>query len=177
MVLLKALLIGSVAVPVAVGGVVAATGVAVVDVRESGPGGTRIVVPVPLVLAQVAAGFVPQHKARLEMGEAAKHLPIARKVLTALAEIEDAELVRVEEADERVLVRKVGSLIKVHVEDRHGEQVDVSLPIDVLLEALPDDSGRMSFGDAIGALRRNARFTELVEVHSRNGEHVRVSIW
>ena len=41
-------------------GVVAATGVAWVDVREGEGGGTHIVLPVPLALAETAAAFVPE---------------------------------------------------------------------------------------------------------------------
>jgi hypothetical protein len=58
--MLKLILAGAVAVPVAGAGVVAATGVAWVDVREGGGGGTRIVLPVPLALAETAAAFVPE---------------------------------------------------------------------------------------------------------------------
>src|SRR5438445_11551951 len=91
--MLKMMLIGAVAVPAIAAGAVAATGVVVVDVQERA-GGHHIVVPVPLALAQVAAAFVPESKSHVRLpAEAERYLPVARDVLTALAEAEDAELV------------------------------------------------------------------------------------
>ena len=46
-------------VPVALLATVASLGVVVVDVREGGPDGQRIVVPLPLVLAQAAVAVAP----------------------------------------------------------------------------------------------------------------------
>ena len=46
-------------VPVAMLATVASLGVVVVDVREGGPDGHHIVVPVPLVLAQAALAVAP----------------------------------------------------------------------------------------------------------------------
>ena len=48
------------AVPLAMAGVVAGTGVVVVDVRSSD--GPHIVVPVPLILAETAGHLVPVNK-------------------------------------------------------------------------------------------------------------------
>ncbi len=173
--MLKLLVVGALAVPVAAAGVVAATGVAVVDVREAG-GGHHIVVPVPLVLAQAAAAFVPAERTRVHLDhEALRHLPLARQALAALAEAEDAELVRVEEPGQHVSIRKEGRTLQVHVDDR-GEQVDVTVPIDAALSLLPDDTGRITASDAVWALQQ-ARFTRVVDVHGRNGDQVRVTIY
>jgi hypothetical protein len=57
--MLKLILAGAAAMPLAAGATVAATGIAWVDVREGGPRGTHVVVPVPLLAAEVAAAFVP----------------------------------------------------------------------------------------------------------------------
>jgi len=172
--MLKLILAGAVAVPVAGAGVVAATGVAWVDVREGGRDGTRIVLPVPLALVQTAAAFVPDQKQHLRIGEAARYLPVAREALQALADGPDGELVRVEERDEQVVITKVGRSLHIQVRD-HGEGVEVNVPIEVALQALGED-GTISPMRAIGALR-HARLTKLVEVNGRDGERVKISIW
>src|SRR5512134_81871 len=106
-------------VPIAMLATVASLGIVVVDVREGGPDGHRIVVPVPLVLAQaalaVAPVVAPPDKLRVPDGEALEHIGLAREVLEALAEAPDGELVRVEEAREQVLVTKEGRSIRVQV--------------------------------------------------------------
>ncbi|HEY6555452.1 MAG TPA: hypothetical protein VI669_18995 [Vicinamibacteria bacterium] len=172
--MLKLILAGAVAVPMAGAGAVAATGVAWVDVREGGRDGMRIVLPVPLALVQTAAAFVPDQKKHLRIGEAARYLPVAREALQALADGPDGELVRVEERDEQVVIAKVGRSLHIQVKD-HGEDVEVNVPIEVALQALGED-GTLSPMRAIGALRQ-ARLTKLVEVNGRDGERVKISIW
>jgi hypothetical protein len=172
--MLKLILAGAVAVPVAGAGVVAATGVAWVDVREGGRDGTHIVLPVPLALAQTAAAFVPDHKQHLELGAAAKYLPVAREALAALADGPDGELVRVEERNEHVVITKVGRSLHVEVQN-DGEGVEVNVPIEMALEVIGED-GTVSASRAIGALRR-ARLTKLVEVNGQNGERVKITVW
>ena len=172
--MLKLILAGAVAVPVAGAGVVAATGVAWVDVREGGRDGHHIVLPLPLALVQTAAAFVPEQKQHLHLGEAARFLPLAREALQVLADGPDGELVRVEERDELVVITKVGRSLHVEVKD-HGDDVDVNVPIDMALEVLGPD-GTLSTSRAIGALR-HARLTKLVEVNSRNGDRVKITVW
>jgi hypothetical protein len=172
---LKLLLAGAVAVPVAVGGAVAATGVVVVDVQEA-RGGHHIVVPVPLVLAQVAAAFVPESRLHVHMDrDAERYLPVAREALEALADAPDGELVRVEEPDQQVQVVKEGRRLRVHVEGR-DEKVDVTLPLDLALSALPDAHGRIHASRTAWALQQ-ARFSKLVEVEGKDGERVKVTIF
>jgi len=162
---LKLVLAGAVAVPVATVGAVAATGVVVVDVRE-GRGGQHLVIPIPLAAAQVAAAFVPERDTRLHLGaQAERYLPVAREVLSALAAAEDAELVKVKE----------GSLLHVRVHER-GQQVDVQVPIAVALSALPEAGGRISVSQAVWALQ-HARLTRVVDVQGADGEHVKVTVY
>jgi hypothetical protein len=73
-------------IPLAMGSVVAATGVMVVDVRDSD--GSRIVVPVPLLFAQTAAGFAPTQGATKAIDrELARvpYLPAAEEAGTSAA--------------------------------------------------------------------------------------------
>jgi hypothetical protein len=172
--MLKILLAGAVAVPIAGAGVVAGTGVAWVDVKEGGANGTRIVLPVPLVLAQTAAAFVPVHKAKVEMGRAKEYLPLARRVVEALADGPDGELVRVEEKDELVVITKVKGMLEIRVSD-NGEEVAVNVPLEMALALIQEDGDISPFA-AVGALR-HARFTELVNVKSHGGDEVKISIW
>jgi hypothetical protein len=53
--MLKLLAAGAIAIPAVAAATVAATGVAWVDVKEGGRHGHRIVVPVPLLVAEAAA--------------------------------------------------------------------------------------------------------------------------
>ena len=164
-------------VPIAMLATVASLGVVVVDVREGGPDGSRIVVPVPLVFAQAALAIAPlaapADKLRLPH-EAAEHMGLAREVLEALAAAPDGELVRVEERDEQVLITKEGRTLKVRVTGKR-ENVSVNVPLQLALEALPGPDGRIRTAALAGALG-SLRFTDLVEVQDGN-DHVRVWVW
>ena len=142
------------------GDVVAGTGVVVVEVQERGPAGHHFVVPVPLVLAQAASGFVPEGKDRLDLGEARQYLPMVEEMVKGLGEAPDAELVRVEQPDQRVRVAKVGATLEIKVTQRAQEEdVAVTIPLSMAR-----------------ALVREARLTTLADV--RHGEeHVRVTVW
>lgn len=164
-------------VPIAMLATVASLGVVVVDVREGGPDGSRIVVPVPLVFAQAALAIAPiaapEHALRLPH-EAAEHMGLAREVLEALAQAPDGELVRVEERDEQVLISKQGDTLKVRVSGKR-EDVSVNVPLRLALDALPGADGRIRTAALAGALG-SVRFTDLVEVRDGN-DHVRVRVW
>src|SRR5512143_302516 len=71
-------------VPIALLATVASLGIVVVDVREGGPSGSHIVVPVPLVFAQAALALAPavapEEKMRVP-DEALEHMGLAREVL------------------------------------------------------------------------------------------------
>ena len=173
--MLKMILVGAVAVPTLAVGAVAATGVAVIDVQEKA-GGHHIVVPVPLALAQAAAAFVPERKSTVRLpAQAERYLPVARGVLEALADAEDAELVRVEEPGETVSIRKEGDTLHIQVDD-HGQQVNVQVPIRLLVSVLPEAGGRISASQAVWALQR-ARLTQVVDVQGKDGEHVKVTVY
>ena len=172
--MLKLILAGAAALPIAATGTVAATGVAWVDVRDGGPNGTRIVVPVPLVAAEIAAAFIPTPDLSMKMDrEALLHLGSARKVVQALRDAPDGELVRVEEDDETVVVAKEGDTIRVHVTGRK-EKVDVNVPLAAALDVIRPD-GRIDPAAAVRGLRY-ARFSTLVEVQDGD-DHVKISVW
>lgn len=105
-----------------------ATGIVVVDVQEGGPDGNHIVVPVPLVLAQVALGFAPDEARYVECTELADYHEIAEKIVAELREIEDFTMVEVIEGNENVLIRKVGDSLLVDVLDG-DEEVHCRVPL------------------------------------------------
>jgi hypothetical protein len=164
--------------PIAALATVASLGVMVVDVREGGPDGHHIVVPVPLVLAQaalaVAPVVAPPDKLRVPQGEALEHVGLARDLIDALAKAPDGELVRVEEPDEQVVITKQGRALHVNVHGR-GEDVDVNVPLHLALQALPDRHGRIHTG-ALAASLGSLRFTDLVHVKDGRDE-VRIWVW
>ncbi len=164
-------------VPIALLATIASLGVVVVDVREGGPDGTRIVVPVPLVFAQaalaVAPAVAPADKMRIP-DEALEYVGLAREVLEALAAAPDGELVRVEERDELVVITKEGRSLRVRVSGER-ENVSVNVPLHLALQALPDEHGHIRTAALAGALG-GVRFTDLVEVQDGN-DHVRVWVW
>jgi hypothetical protein len=163
------------AVPAALLTGVAATGVAVVDVRDGGPAGHHLVVPVPLVAAQLAAGFVPKSARKLDVGEARRYLPAANEVLKALADGPDGELVRVEQPNESVRIAKVGRDLAIHVKNKEGD-VSVDVPIALATAVVTElESGEASPASLVGALQR-ARFTTIADVR-QGDQHVRVTVW
>jgi hypothetical protein len=165
------------AIPVAAAAVVAGTGVVVVDVRESGPGGHHFVIPVPLVLAETAAVFAPTprlHRVE-ELRQVERYLPVADEVLAALAEAPDGVLVRVDDHQDHVLIEKVGRTLRIRV-DEPGTKVSVNVPLDLAAQSLRQlRGGRINAAGLVGALRQ-ARLTDLVEVQDGN-DHVKISMW
>jgi len=164
-------------IPMAFGAVVAATGVMVVDVRDSD--GTHIVVPVPLLLAETAARFAPTQAAEVavdrQLTRARRYLPVAEEVLAALAEGQDGELVRVDDGDEHVRISKVGDVLEVRV-DSPREAVAVNVPFGLARQALSQArDGHIAPGDVVAALR-HARLTRLADVRD-GGEHVTITVW
>src|SRR6185436_4842166 len=98
MMILKPLAALAIGLPTLAGLGVAATGVMVVDVREKGPNGAHIVVPVPLALARMALVAAPNvpvraHGPGLPEGVDREMIGTADAVVKALAEAEDGVLV------------------------------------------------------------------------------------
>jgi hypothetical protein len=164
-------------VPIALLATVASLGVVVVDVREGGPSGSHVVVPVPLVFAQAALALAPAVAPGKDVripDEALEHMDLAREVLEALAAAPDGELVRVEERNETVVITKEGRSLHVHVTgDR--ENVSVNVPLHLALQALPDEHGHVRTAALAGALG-SVRFTDLADVQDGK-DHVRIYVW
>ncbi len=147
---------------------------AIVDVREGGPDGMRIIVPVPLALARLALNFAPAEAKYVQVPEVADYLPYAERIVEELRHAPDGVLVSVEERDENVRVEKVGDTLAVYVVDG-AEIVDVKVPFDAVLDIVRAYDGE-GF-DTRDLLRAVGRAHGNV-VHVRGGdEEVRVWVW
>jgi hypothetical protein len=161
--------------PLLLVGVAASSSCLVVDVKESGPDGLHIVVPVPLALAHAALAFVPEEHSRVPCPEVAEYLPAAERVVAELIDTPDSELVRVEDEDELVIISKVDHNLEVEVYGRN-EEVSVTLPLTAVEEILASfDGERFEAAEVVAALRGISR-TDLL--HVRDGEdEVKIWIW
>ncbi len=161
--------------------ILALTGILVVDVRDGGTDGDHIVVPVPVLLAQVALAVMPQdlgqgHGAAAcrESAEAARYMPMARAMLKDLRRYPDFTLVEVRDGEDHVLVRKVGRDLVVDVTDAQDE-VHCRVPLrmaDRVLASFSD--GRVRPRDIAGALWALPH-GDLVRVRGADGEQVRIT--
>lgn len=125
-------LLGLLGVSVLAGaGVVYQYGAVTVYVEEKKPGGDRVRLWVPGVLAPVALKLVPAEELRLPP-EARQWMPVLRAASEELARVEDFTLVEVREPDEHVtIVKRHGALI-IDVESA-DETVHISLPLRVVV--------------------------------------------
>ena len=175
--MLPKMVLAAAALPILGLGSLACLDYAVVDVREGGPAGHHIVVPVPLAAARLALRFAPLEAREVELpAEAARFLPAAATIIDALAKVPDAVLVDVEDGGDHVIVRKIKDRLEVSVRERAGaEDVHVSLPLVAARRALNSfDGKRFRTRDLVAAL--GAADGELVYFRDHDTE-VRVRIW
>jgi hypothetical protein len=161
------------ALPIALVGLMASMSYVVVDVKtEEGP---RFVIPVPLVAARAALPFVPEDANYIPCPELAEYHEAAERLVQALIEAPDGELIHVEEGDETVFISKTGETLEIEVHE--GDQdVSVTLPLEAVAELLSRYDGEgFEASDVVAALGSVSR-SDLV--HVRDGEQeVKVWIW
>lgn len=148
----------------------------VVRVHQHRPGGMKIWLPLPIELAQVALWFVPDNEKRFDTGTAQieRLCPLAQALLEGLEEVEEVELVRVNDGDHTVVIRKSGADIEINVQtDR--EEVKVRLAMRTL-QGLVDsfDEGRFDAAGALSALKHSSG--PMVHVDGLKTE-VSLTIW
>jgi len=168
---LKAIILSVILVPMAF---LASARYVIVDVHEKGPDGVRLKIPVPIALAQFALFFVPDEYTRVRVPELAEYLESAQTIVEELADIDDAELVRVTEGAEQIIVAKRGNNIEV---DAFGgaETVMVRAPIATLRALLQACDGQhIDASEILTALRASPG--ALVHVNDRDTE-VKVRLW
>ena len=163
-------------IPLLLFGLVAGTGLVVVDVKtEDGP---RIVVPFPLLLARAALGFAPEAATRIEIPELSEYSDIASRLVAELRDCGDGVLVEVEDGTEHVLIEKVGDEIAIDV-DSDREEVSVRIPLAAAAGILDGyEGGRLKVAEVLDALSSSGSLsgTDLVHVPS-DEEEVRIWVW
>jgi hypothetical protein len=163
------------ATPLLLLGLLLSASYVVVDVREAGPEGHHFVVPVPLVLAQAALALAPAHAQELRCPEVARYLPVAQRLIAELRRVPDAELVRVEQPDQTVRIRKAGDQLLVDVQD-HDQEAHVALPLEAAQQILASYSGEGFRSSRLVAALKTVSHTDLV--HVRDGQdEVKIWIW
>jgi hypothetical protein len=177
MFVLKSAAVVLLSIPLLLLGLVASSGLVVVDVKpEDGP---RIVVPVPLFLAHAALGFAPQEAREVEVPEFGEYAEVASRLVSELRDCEDGVLVEVDDASDHVLIEKVGDEIAIEVTS-DDEEVSVRIPLAAAAKVLESyDGGRLHVAGVLDALTSSSSFlsgTDLVHVKSAE-EEVKVWVW
>jgi len=168
------LVIGFLVAPAIFVGLLLSADYAIVDVREGGPDGVHIIVPVPLSLARLALTFAPAEAKYVQVPEIAEYLDYAERIVEELRMAPDGVLVSVEDRDESVLVEKVGETLEVHVKASDAV-IDVTVPLDAVLDVLRAYDGEgFDTRDLIRAIGRAHGDV----VHVRDGDtEVKIWVW
>jgi len=176
MFVLKTAAVVLLSIPLLLLGLVASSGLVVVDVKPSD--GPRIVVPVPLFLAHAALSFAPQEATEVEVPELGEYSEIAGRLVAELRDCDDAVLVEVDDRDDHVLIEKIGDEIAIEVSS-DDEEVSVRIPLAAAAEVLESyDGGRLRVAGVLDALSSSSSLsgTDLVHVRSEN-EEVKIWVW
>lgn len=168
------LIIGLVVVPVLFLGTLLTADYAVVDVREGGPHGMRVIVPVPLSLARMAMSFAPAELQYVAVPEIAEYLPHAERIVAELRDVRDGVLVSVEQQSESVLIEKSGNALEIHVDDGDAV-VDVVLPLHAVMDVVRSYDGE-GF-DTRDLIRAAGRASGNVVHVKDGGDEVNVWVW
>ncbi len=162
-------------IPLLLLGLVASTGLVVVDVKTSD--GPRIVVPVPLFLARAALGFAPEEATKIEIPELSEYSEIASRLVAELSDCPDGILVEVADGSDHVLIEKIGDEIAIEVSS-DDEEVSVRIPLAAVAKVLESyDGDRLQVAGVLDALSSSSLSgTDLVHVKSEN-EEVKIWVW
>lgn len=161
---------------VLVGGVVMSSSILMVDVHEAG--GTHLVVPVPLALAQLGLALAPDEIKYVDIDEAGRYLPYLERIVDELRDAPDGLFVEVEDGSDHVRVYKEADALKVEVDERGSETVRVSVPLASvagIVDAWDEERRALRLTSVVGALRA-APSGDLVHVIDGDDE-VRVRMW
>lgn len=176
MFMLKAAAVVLVSIPLLLLGLVASTGLVVVDVKTAD--GPRIVLPVPLFLARAALGFAPREAREVEVPELGEHYEIARRLVAELRDASDGVLVEVDDRENHVLIEKIGDEIAIEVVGDE-EEVSLRIPLAAASEVLDSyDGKRLRVEGVLDALSSSSSLSggDLVHVKS-DDEEVRIWLW
>jgi len=146
------------------------------DIQVDAP--LHIKVPFPLLIANIATGFIPD-----EAFEEA-HIPPevkAQKALVlatvrALLDTPDAELVKVRTEDANVDIYKDGDTLRIAV-DADDAVVRCNVPIDGILDALEDWDWETFDPQMVFDVLHAAENGDLVTVATKDGVRVAIKMW
>jgi hypothetical protein len=151
-------------------------GFVIVDVREKGPDGHRILLPVPLGPARVVMALLPGDKVSCEVpAELARHRELIAKALDSLASCGETTLVSVRSPKTKVRIATSGGRLVLDVEDRETN-VHGAFRIDAVRDFLAGWDGRRIDGRAALAMVAGLGRGELLAVTSRDAD-VSIRIW
>jgi hypothetical protein len=105
-----------------------AAGTVWIDVRETRPGGHRVVLAVPSVLVTLGLRFVPDKDLRDDSDDWRPWLPTIAVAGRELERCPDARLVEVKGPGQWVSITKRGQSLVIDVEDE-TDNVHISLPV------------------------------------------------
>lgn len=159
-----------------VGGVVMNSSIMLVDVTDDD---TRIVVPVPLSLAQIAVAFAPSEAKYVQVPDEVRRIwPYVDRFVEEIRDIPDVMLVEVVDGNDHVQIFKEGDVLKILVDEGGKEHVEVNVPLASLaamVDAYDADGGYFRTSRLVGALRA-APSGDLVRVVDGN-EKVHIRMW
>jgi hypothetical protein len=146
-----------------------------VAVDESGQGGDRVRLNIPLTLVEAVLPLIETHEFRngrvvIEDEEFSRE--DLKTILAAVRDAQDGEYVTVEGIDEDVRVAKEGKHILVRVRDSHDD-VDIKMPVAVLDALLAGEEDELDVLAAVTALADHGEGTLLT---ARDGDDT-VRIW
>jgi hypothetical protein len=139
----------------------------------------HIIIPVPLSLVQVAMAFAPEEARYVQVEEIAEFLPYVARFVDELRAIpDDVMLVEVIDDRDHVRIYKEADVLRIQVEEAHGAQVNVRVPLASLaamVDAYDAETGMLRTSRLIGALRA-APSGDLVHVIDGDDE-VHIRMW
>lgn len=139
---------------------------------------SRIAVNLPMAVVEAALEAAPEKvvsSGRIKLGHDGNDVSVAqlRKAWNELKATGDAELVTVEDRDEKVRIARSGNLVLVHIDKPAGrEAVRVEVPVEVVDALLAGEGNELNVRAALTKLQ--GRRGDLVRV---NDERSTVRIW
>jgi hypothetical protein len=138
----------------------------------------HIKVPFPLVVADIAAGFIPDEL--LEDAEIPPEVKAQKELVLAtvrsLLESPDAVLVKVRTEDANIDISKDGDTLRIAV-DADDAVVRCNVPIDGILKALEDWDWETVDPQMIFDVLHAAENGDLVTVTTNDGVRVAIKMW
>ncbi|MGH9319468.1 MAG: hypothetical protein ACRD21_13015 [Vicinamibacteria bacterium] len=163
-------------IPLLLAGLIASTGIIVVDVKTAD--GPHIIVPVPMLLARTALGFVPREATHIEIPELSEYSDVASRLVAELRESGDGILIEVDDRNDHVVIEKIGDEIAIEV-STDDEEVSIHVPLAAASELLEGYDGEtFQLAGALSALSSGASLTGTNLVHVKSDEEeVKIWVW